>query len=197
VLLDSGHYNVFEPEVIEILKKISGMGHEIGLHFDWDVFGRSASVTQQEAHERISFEKHVVQTILGVPLRSMSFHNHTLNEGRIIGADTICGMFNAAAPRVRDQFKYCSDSNGIWRYDRLADLLSDDSIPRLHVLTHPVWWVPEAMRPVDRFRRAVEGHARANMRFYLGVMRRDGRLTEIAEQLGIDSAALKMLSKNG
>lgn len=197
VLLDSSHYNIFEPKIVGILKEIAGMGHEIGLHFDWDVFDRPASITEQQAHERIFFEKGVVQTVLNVPVRSISFHNHALNTDHVMGTDTICGMLNAAAPRIQDQFKYCSDSNGIWRYDRLHDLLSGHPIPRLHVLTHPVWWVPEPMRPVDRFRRAVDGHAEANMRFYLGLMKRDGRLAGIAKRLGIDSVTLRTLDQDG
>lgn len=197
VLLDSSHYNIFEPEIVRILREISNLGHEIGLHFDWDVFEKPDTVSEREVHERISFEKNILETLLKAPLRSISFHNHTLNERRIIGFDTVCGLFNAASPRICDRFKYCSDSNGIWRYERLIDLLSGDPIPRLHVLTHPLWWTPDPMRPIDRFRRAVNGHARANMRFYLGLMQRDGRFAALAMRLGLDPDALRTLDENG
>jgi hypothetical protein len=30
---------------------------------------------------------------------------------------------------------------------------------RLHVLTHPEWWVPEPMSPRDRIARAIDGRA--------------------------------------
>jgi hypothetical protein len=188
VLLDSRYYNLFEPEIARIVRAIATLGHEIGLHFDWDVFERPEVVTERQLHERIAFEKLVIETATGVPTSSISFHNYVLNQSRIETADQICGLFNAAAPRIRDRFKYVSDSNGIWRHERLVDLLSGASPTRLHVLTHPEWWTPEPMTPMNRIERVIDGRARANRQIYITMMKRDGRFAAIAEQIGLDPA---------
>ncbi len=186
VLLDSRYYNLFEPEIARIVRAISALGHEIGLHFDWDVFERPEIVYERQLHERIAFEKLVIETVLGVKTRSISFHNHTINQDRIATADQICGLFNATAPRIQDRFKYISDSNGIWRYERLIDLLSGASPARLHVLTHPEWWTPEPMTAMNRVERAIDGRARANRQIYITMLKRDGRFAAIAERIGLD-----------
>lgn len=184
VLLSGRYYNAFEPEIADILRQIGAFGHEIGLHFDMDVVPDSASFDPVKVIERIAFEKRVLETITGAPVASMSFHNFTLHKARLDLTEHLCGMTNASARRFQDGFKYVSDSNGIWRYDRLSDVLNASPFPRLHVLTHPIWWTPEPMHPVNRLRRVIDGRARANFDFYTAVMKRDGRFTALAERLG-------------
>lgn len=185
VQVASRYYNVFEPEIADILKEIARLGHEIGLHFDMDVFGIDTKVSQDELLNRIAFEKHVLETVVEAPMESLSFHNYSVNIERLEKTDELCGMRNVCAARIIETFKYVSDSNGIWRYDRLADVLAGPPLPRLHVLTHPVWWTAEPMRPIERFRRAVEGRAQTNLDIYLTHMKRDGRHDAIATHIGL------------
>jgi len=190
VLVSGRHYNVFEPEIADILRKIGSLGHEIGLHFDMDVFGTTTSTPSEDLIQRISFEKEVVETITGAPAQSISFHNYILNEGRIENTDKICGMRNACAPSIRETYRYVSDSNGIWQEENLEDILSETPT-HLHVLTHPIWWTETPLKPFQRFLRAVDGHRQANLAFYLSLMQRDGRLRTIAKRLGISNADLE------
>lgn len=181
ILISGRYYNVFEPDVAAIFRKIGSLGHEIGLHFDMDVL---ADGEQSTFLDRISLEKTIVEAVSGMPVTTMSFHNYVLHETRLEPADQICGMLNTSTGRFQQGYKYVSDSNGIWRYDRLEDVLSAESFPRLHVLTHPVWWTPEAMSPVERLRRVVDGRAHASFGFYADVMKRDGRYASLADRLG-------------
>lgn len=185
VLPSSNHYNVLEPAVASIVKQIAEFGHEVGLHFDMDVFGARASVSERELNQRIGLEKDIVAMIVGAPVRSLSFHNFAMNEARLDRTERICGMTNASARRYYTEFEYISDSNGIWRHRRLHDVLAGEPVPRLHVLTHPMWWVPEPMAPLARLHRATNGRARANADFYLDILKRDGRFDEIAARIGV------------
>jgi len=45
-------------------------------------------------------------------------------------------------------------------------VLTEGVDERLHVLTHPEWWQPEAMAPRDRIVRCVEGRAAYTLRDY-------------------------------
>jgi hypothetical protein len=183
VLPTGRYYNVLEPEIAEIFHDIAELGHFLGLHFDLDVFGEQIEVDADAVVRRITLEKEILEAVTGAQLRSMSFHNYGLNQGRLLELETICGMTNIAAHSVRSQYKYVSDSNGIWRFDRLEDVLGQDH-RRLHVLTHPEWWTPTAMSPLDRLDRCIAGRARAARRFYADVMKRDGRYADIAARIG-------------
>lgn len=197
LLITSRYYNVLEAEVVAIFRAIAGFGHEIGLHFDMDSFGESESLSTEQLDERIAFERGIAESLLGVELRSMSFHNYTINRGRIHERERICGMINAAAPMFRD-FAYVSDSNGIWRYRRLVDVLSGPAVPRLQVLTHPEWWTPEPLAPFARLRRSIEGRAAANLQLYLYQLERDGRLDDIGQRIGLSEADIgPILEKRG
>lgn len=195
ILLASRYYNVFEHEITRILRTIVELGHEVGLHFDMDAFGDSAAVPEKEVEARISLEHGVLERLVGVPIRSMSYHNHTLNSARLLEREEICGMLNASASSLGRTYKYVSDSNGIWRHQRLVDVLQAETVPRLHVLTHPEWWTPEAMPPLDRLRRAVAGRARTNMQLYVQLLRRDGRLEAIGGRLGFSESDMDLATK--
>jgi len=183
VLVTSRYYNVLEPEIAEIFGAIAGLGHALGLHFDLDVFGKLSSVDADAAVRRIALEKEILEAVTGTRLGSMSFHNYCLNQDRLLELDTICGMSNIAATSVRSRYKYVSDSNGIWRFDRLEEVLGQNH-RRLHVLTHPEWWTPEAMSPLDRLDRCIAGRARAGRKLYVDLMKRDGRYADIAARIG-------------
>ncbi len=182
-LVAGRYYNVLEPEIAEIFRFIVGLGHSLGLHFDLDVFGEQATVDIDAVVQRIALEKKILESVTGAQLRSMSFHNYGLNQGRLLEQESICGMTNIAATSVRNRYKYVSDSNGIWRFDRLEDVLGQDH-RRLHVLTHPEWWTPTPMSPVDRLDRCIAGRAQSGRSLYVGLMKRDGRYADIAARIG-------------
>jgi hypothetical protein len=98
-------------------------------------------------------------------------------------------MISAAAPAFRD-FAYVSDSNGIWRYRKLEEVLSAPPVPKLQVLTHPEWWTPEPLAPFARLRRSINGRAAANLQLYLYQLERDGRLDSIGHRIGLTEADL-------
>lgn len=189
ILPTSRYYSMLELETAEILKRIKDLGHDIGLHFDMDIFGEAATLDPQVVEQRISFERSIIETTLDISIQSLSFHNYTLNASRLLQADRICGMVNAISPRIQREYKYVSDSNGFWRHESLADVLTEGAAPRLHVLTHPVWWTTEPMKPYERFRRAVLGRAQSNLELYVATMKRDGRLHSIADNIGLPADA--------
>lgn len=179
VMLSSRHYNVFELETLKLLRGIATFGHLFGLHFDMDIFDPAQTTTREMVDCRIKFEKSILENLLEVTLGSMSFHNTVLNSHRVATSAVIAGMINVNCKEVFDSYKYVSDSNGIWRRERLEAVLEGEIHPRLHVLTHPVWWTPEAMSPAERLWRAQTGRARAGLDAYFSVLARDGRAEEV------------------
>jgi hypothetical protein len=185
LMTSSRYYNAFEPEITRIIKRIAGLGHHIGVHFDMDVFGENADVSPEIVNRRIELEVRIVETLCGKAPTSFSFHNVTVNAERLLHSDTLGGLINLSTRRFFESVRYVSDSNGMWRYDRLRDVLEADPVPRLMVLTHPEWWTPQALTPYQRLERCVAGRADNGLGAYIRLLVRDGRLTPVAERAGL------------
>lgn len=157
--LHSPYYNALESDVTERVREILALGHELGLHFD------PSFDTSRGAVAALAVERALLEDVFGVKVSSFSLHNPVI-AGWSADADEVAGMVNAYGRGLRERFAYCSDSHGVWRHRRLYDVVEEASDVRLHVLTHPEWWVPQPLPPRERVTRAIEGRsARAHERY--------------------------------
>lgn len=160
--IHSEFYNIFEKEVFELAKQIRGLGHYLGLHFDahfWEV----SSVAHLE--QCIGTDRKILEDMLAVEINSFSFHNTT---PALLSMNDLHygGLLNVYAKQIRAKYRYCTDSTGIWRYERLEDVLRDRSIRFLQVLTHDGMWQDEAIAPRQRVLRCVNMRARRRIESY-------------------------------
>lgn len=155
VLLGSPFYNPFEWKTRNVLQQIAALGHDIGLHYDASLI--DGSMPEHEA--QIAFEAATLARWLDVPIRSFSLHNPTISVGVPLEERCHAGLVNASAPYWREELSYCSDSNGIWRYRPLHEVILDPSIQKLYALTHPEWWTPDPLPPSVRVERCIKGRA--------------------------------------
>jgi hypothetical protein len=169
----SPFYNLFEPEVEALLRALAAAGHAVGLHFDAAAYGveRWSEPTLEPALAR---ERRLVEEALGAPVAAVSWHNPDLSNLLDFDAPRIGGLVNAYAARLRRDYVYCSDSNGLWRFRPMPEVIAEGH-ERLHLLTHPAWWTPEPMAPSARVDRTIQGRARKVRRDYDAVLRRGGR----------------------
>lgn len=167
VYLHSRFYNALEDTIVERLRAIVAMGHHLGVHFDPRFVTGGVSLEQAVAAERATIEQ-----TCGAPARALSFHDPDVNA--ITDADDIAGVVNAYGRTLRERFEYASDSNGYWRFKPLSEVLASAG-PRLQVLTHPEWWVPEPMPPRARVARAIDGRAAYMAAKYDAAMKVVGR----------------------
>jgi hypothetical protein len=168
VLLSSQFYNAFEPKIVGLLKTIASLGHDIGLHYDASLLAGDTA-----AHaERLSFEAEILSSIVERPVRCFSLHNPSVSPDITLDENVYAGLLNASAPALRAAFEYCSDSNGVWRFRSLHDVVADPNVRRLYALTHPEWWTPQSMTPRQRVKRLVDGRAAAALADYEDVLRR-------------------------
>ena len=170
----SDFYNLAEPEIGRLVHAIEALGHEIGLHVDAGALG-GKDWTIGPLKEAVAIERRLTESILKRPVRAMSWHNPDQSNVLDFDDDEIEGLVNAYGRRIRRDYQYCSDSNGYWRYDPMTEVIARGS-PRLHLLTHPVWWTPEPLAPSDRVDRAILGRARAVRRDYDLLLERAGRI---------------------
>lgn len=172
VQLHSEFYNALEKEVFLLLKEIISLGHYVGLHFDahfWEV------QDQQQLEESLAKDSKILEDLLGVRITSFSFHNTT---PALLAMDDLhyAGLLNVYAREIRQKYRYCTDSTGIWRYERLQDVLNDPGIKRLQVLTHDGMWQDEPMAPRQRVLKCIKGRAETTMAWYDNCLRDLGQL---------------------
>lgn len=158
----SRFYNLLENEQWRFVNDILACGHDVGLHFDATFFSVRC---EEQLHDWVSKEAHLIQQYFGVQPIVFSFHNptrfHLDCEDEAYG-----GLINCYSKRFRQNVPYCSDSNGYWRFRRLYDVLEQATDPCLQVLTHPGWWQDAPMPPRRRVFRCAFGRAASSMRAY-------------------------------
>jgi len=166
--LTSRFYNIFEPDITSICREISSLGHDIGIHFD---------PSSYPAHSPESFRKYLdlevstIQNLLDVSIHSFSLHNPTTFDAESIDHRHYGRLFNASSPQLFRSFSYCSDSNGVWRFDNLYDVISNPNTIRLYSLTHPEWWQDTLMPPRDRIMRSINGRLTSSISYYDELLR--------------------------
>jgi hypothetical protein len=172
-------YSLAEPAVVQIARRIAADGHEIGLHFDPEAYGLGGW-TVQRLEEAVGREKRLIEMLLDLPVRVMSWHNPTLTNLLDFAEDEVCGMVNAYGRTYRSGYVYASDSNGMWRHQPMAQVIAAGH-ERLQLLTHPEWWAPEALPPAERLERCLQGRAVAGARSYHDALVLDGRFDVLGQ----------------
>lgn len=153
------------------MRAITAMGHDLGVHFDWAFYGE---IGEEEFEKYISREARLLAELVGKPPLAVSFHNPS--EAMLeLDSESLGGLVNAYSGRLMSDASYCSDSNGYWRNGQLAEVVADENIRRVHVLTHPGWWLQSSATPRERIHRAAYSRATATMDDYDAALRDTGR----------------------
>ena len=172
--LSSFFYSISETAIQNLVKEIASLGHGFGLHFDGAAHDRS-HWTLDELETAVSRHRLLIESIIGLPVRAVSWHNPGSSNLLEFGAEEIAGLRNAYSDRLRSDYTYCSDSNGYWRYKPMTEVIAEGH-ERLHLLTHPVWWTPKPLSPSSRVDRAIMGRARAIRKQYDHMIAESGRV---------------------
>lgn len=169
--LHSEFYNLLERECVGIARRIFGLGHRLGLHFDHQFWG----IENDDSFERaLVFEKNLLERCFGRQVDAFSFHIPDQVSARFERC-SYGGLINTYSAYFKSDIGYCSDSNGYWRFRRLEDVLRDVPDERLQVLTHPEYWQETVMSPRERVERCIQGRADKARDWYRTVLRKTGR----------------------
>ncbi len=153
--IHSEFYNILERYMSDILYKIKGLGHHIGLHYDSHYY----NVNDEETLERtLKIDKAYFEQVFNLELDTFSFHETT---PFILGCqkETYGGMINVYSQKIKSKYQYCADSTGFWRYEVLDEVLRDDKVKHLQVLTHDAMWSETVLSPRQRVRKSIQANA--------------------------------------
>lgn len=152
----SPFYNIYCKHYSNIFKKIKELGHYIGLHFDSHYYGINE---EKQLEEYITLDKEYFEKVLKTPIDTFSFHNTTPFTQSCLEYK-YAGLINVYSSHFKTKFNYCGDSLGYWRFDRLEDVLMDETVQHLQVLIHDANWSEEVMSPRKRIEKAFYNHAK-------------------------------------
>ena len=153
--LHSPYYNLFDEHYSKVFHQIKDWGHHCGLHFDCHYWGIK---DEKELDEYIALDNLYLEKNLGIKMDTFSFHNTTPFTQSCL-AYRYGGLINVYSSYFKEHYDYCGDSLGYWRFDRLEDVLNDDKIQHLQVLTHDGNWNDEILSPRKRFSKVMHDHA--------------------------------------
>lgn len=147
VMFRSPVYNLFQRANQLLVEKIAALGHAIGLHYDPGFQPRRGrSHTEQITTERLALE-----TLLGLPVRSVAFHQPSLVSGAFeIEVDQAVKANGLAS------FHFLADPNQSRRVFDAFEVFRTGKPPRLQLLIHPMWWVEPTATAPELWERAVE-----------------------------------------
>lgn len=143
--LNSPFYNIFEKENKNIISEIIRMGHEIQLHFDETSYKID---NLNDLNKYINIEKNIIEQYFNVNISVVSFHRpskYVLENNVDLG-----DLINTYSNDFFKEFKYISDSRGIWKEGCLCNLLEHNIYNKLQVLIHPIWWGNEPKKNIDK-----------------------------------------------
>ena len=170
--LHSPFYNLFDGYYSQVFHQIHRLGHHCGLHFDCRYWGIS---NESQLDEFISLDRGYLETNLGVVIEAFSFHNTTKFTQSCLEY-RYGGLINVYSSYFKEHYSYCGDSLGYWRYDRLEDVLNDDKVQHLQVLTHDANWTENILSPRKRFAKAMYDRAERLIRGQVNGLHRKGML---------------------
>jgi hypothetical protein len=145
VLLRTEFYNPLSSDGLALLKRIIGLGHVVGLHFD------AALYPAERIEAAVGEECALLESAVGNPVTVVSFHRPASD---LVGtADRIAGRINAYSRRFTQDMGYCSDSRGAWHNGTPLDHPAVRQGRALQLLLHPFWWTEPPLPPQERLRR--------------------------------------------
>lgn len=134
VLVDGQFYNPLQKDVIQQLRRIHSLGHEIGLHF------AVSSAVDSDVGREVAFRLELLSAIAGVTVRSFSQHD-PVNAGfaSVALPDGHRPLVDASRVIHDNNLLYVSDSAMMWRRYTFDTALDQDR--NLCLLAHPHSWL--------------------------------------------------------
>ena len=166
------YYNVLDPHYRQVFYDIKSLGHHVGLHFDSAYWGIN---DENQLNDYIVLDKEYLEKNMDVEIDTFSFHNTTPFTQSCLQYK-YGGLINVYSSYFKEHYNYCGDSLGFWRFDRLEDVLNDNNVKHLQVLTHDANWSDEVLSPRKRFEKVMQRHATRLINEQVGGLHSKGML---------------------
>jgi hypothetical protein len=156
LMLRNPLYNLLAPQSSKCLGKITGLGHQVGLHFELSAYPDLDGPALLEA---ISHELSVLKDLAGAShvSKCITFHKpnpHILNTE--ISTDEFFSGYNRSFFR---DIRYIADSGGTWREESMLELIRKAQAPKIQFNSHPVWWIAPGRTQAEKLAALLQHRA--------------------------------------
>lgn len=130
-LLSSDSYNLISKKNIKNIKSIQNFGHDIGLHYDPQLY--------QDINKGLSYELNIFEQALDIKIKVISFHRphkFYLSGKKIIGLN----LLHTYEKQFFKKLKYVSDSGGEFKFGHPCNSKEFHNQDSFQLLIHPMWW---------------------------------------------------------
>lgn len=141
LMLSSTYYNLLHIEQLRAARRIVALGHEIGFHYDTDLFGDAPAATGQ----RIAAQARFLSDLLETPVAMVAQHNPSVVATRV----SVPGYVDAYADRFCKDIAYLSDSRRLWGTRDPVRFFEEHE--RTQLLIHPLWWSADSKSRWEAF----------------------------------------------
>ena len=138
LLPNSLYYNLLDPAHAELPRRLVELGHDIGLHYDVNLFHRFPST---EWDGLVAAQISLLETLAGIRVRTIAMHQPGLNTFDPLRSTP--EFVNAYDARFFRDMPYFSDSCRAWR-DAAWSALESPALPkRFQLALHPINWAAD------------------------------------------------------
>jgi hypothetical protein len=173
LMLSSAYYNLLSLEQLRAARRIVALGHDIGFHYDTDVF---AGVAPEQQGERIAGQARFLSELLETPVTTVAQHNPSVTPVRV----AVPGYLDAYAIRFTKEIAYLSDSRRL--FGTADPFRFFEQHDRVQFLIHPLWWSEDNKSRRDAF-AAIRHAAVATIDEQLQAMNRSMERDEMARRM--------------
>lgn len=165
-VLLSGHYNPRLRENRDVIERILGYGHEVGLHYDL----RDYPADPDAASEHLCREIELLELITGATVSSICMHEPSAGHADFFRAGS--HYVHPHDPRWAAGLAYVSDSCRAWRDERLLGFLGEGASDRVLLNLHGELWLEAGVSNRLEYLRRVSAPTAAEFadRYFLEYM---------------------------
>jgi hypothetical protein len=156
ILFSASWYNLFDGDYIQFPRKLTEMGHEVGLHYDASVLER---INNDNPLEVLLSQSRILSDLSGVEIKSIAMHNPSIS-----GDDPFrdSPFINVYHEDYTQRIAYFSDSCGAWRNSFASYLRKQKFPPQMHLLIHPEFWGPQSRNRWDVLEHLIDAKVKVS-----------------------------------
>ncbi len=140
-------YNIFSEENKKYINNIKSLGHEISIHFDYEVGD-------------LKNEMRIFESFFDTKINIISIHRPNLDILHNLNVE------HTYLPKYFNDIKYISDSRGEFGYGHPIHAEEFKKGNSIQLLIHPVWWVYKNLNTNEVIEALINKNYKMNKEFF-------------------------------
>ena len=146
-MLSNPIYNVFSEKNKKYIKNIKTFGHNISIHFDFEIGDLKKEID-------------IFESFFDTKIDIISVHRPDLKLLNKIGIE------HTYLPKYFEDIKYFSDSRGEFKYGHPTESEEFKKGKSIQLLIHPEWWMSDKSKSIEIIQDIIDRNNKMNEKFF-------------------------------